>query len=716
MSEDRIDRRAALLAVALVLIPVVFNAVALLPELRPIPRINDESWHYVFIQRANAAISGGANPFDPWIPELECGFPYFTYYQHLPHLAVVALSRLTFGHVSLIEMFCVVRYLLLVGFPLTVYWSMRTMEFSIPASATGAAFSSLIAAPHVMGFEYESYLWNGWGLYTQLWAMHLLFIVTACFQRLLIRGVGVASAVVAFAILVVSHPFYAGIAVLMAIVLVAVDSLEATPWLNRIVRLRSGSFRLALAGATAALITAYFWIPFALGIANFRLVALPGMINRSAGPGPDAWVLTLRGQLLDNGRLPILVLLVALGIASAIVSRRRTTSRIAVATFLFWTVLYLLVPEVLGRISGQLPGGKRFIAPAQMSAIFLIGIAGEQIWSLASRFGRTSQPIVTGAVLVALMIPAVRERYGVYSVDAEKISRFSNLSEDTNWRDIVATLKSMPPGRTYFKLSEQRVAGLVTVSRVLLYDDIETLQSASGLSLNAGLQLMFDDQNPSDYDTFNIRYVIALPRFEIPPFLTLVKANSSFALYRADTTGYARFVKLEDVEISGRFRQAQESILREQQTWLMSDEPWRAVYRRWIARSLGLDRPSEEVKEFPSDAAVLDENVRAGRFVFHVDCKAPSNLVIKSTYNPNWRVTVDGRDQPMFAVSPYFLGVLVPAGKHEIVAEYRSTLLKKFLMALGVLVTGCVLIFRRRLDALTTLSAGTGLNQSLRSP
>jgi len=708
MSEDSIDRRASLLAVALVLIPVVFNAIALGPELRPIQRINDESWHYLFIQRASSALWAGANPLDPWMPELECGFPYFSYYQHLPHLAVVALSRLTLGHVSLIRMLCVVRYLLLVGFPLTVYWSMRTMEFSTLASATGAAFSSLIAAPRVMGFEYESYLWNGWGLYTQLWAMHLLFIVTACVQRLLMRGVGFASVAIAFAALVVSHLFYAGIAVLTALVLVAVDCLEEQGWTNRIARLRGGLARVVLAGATAALITAYFWIPFALGFASFRLVALPGMINRSAGSGPDAWVLTLRGQLLDNGRLPILVLLAALGIASAIVSRRRTTSRIAIATFLFWTVLYLLVPEVLGRISGQIPGGKRFVGPMQMAAILLIGVGGERIWLLASRLGRIWQPIAAGTVLVAMMVPAARERQSLYSANAEKISRFSNLNEDANWRDIVATLKSMPPGRTYFKLNDQRVAGLVMVSRVLLYDDIETLQSASGLSLNAGLQLLFDDRNQADYDAFNIRYVIALPRFEIPPFLTLVKSNSSFALYRADTTGYARFARVEDAEISGGFREAQLAILRAQQSWLMSDEPWRAVYRRWIAPSLGLDRPAAELAEFPGDAAVLDEKVSAGRLVFHVECGAPSNLVIKSTYHPNWSVTVDGREQPTFAVSPYFLGVLVPAGKHEIVAQYRSTVLKKSLMVLGVLVVGCVLIFRRRLEALTMPSGDAG--------
>ena len=40
-----------------------------------------------------------------------------------------------------------------------------------PFAAIGAAVSSLLATSTSYGFDYQSYLWRGFGMYTQLWAM-----------------------------------------------------------------------------------------------------------------------------------------------------------------------------------------------------------------------------------------------------------------------------------------------------------------------------------------------------------------------------------------------------------------------------------------------------------------------------------------------------------------------------------------------------------------
>src|ERR1700722_4498276 len=107
-------RIAALLLVAL---PILFNAIALAPELHAsVPGDNDEIFHYLFIERANQAISAGDNPSDHWLPELELGFPQFLYYQNLPHLTVVAVHRLLLERVSLLTVLNLIRYLLMVLF------------------------------------------------------------------------------------------------------------------------------------------------------------------------------------------------------------------------------------------------------------------------------------------------------------------------------------------------------------------------------------------------------------------------------------------------------------------------------------------------------------------------------------------------------------------------------------------------------------------------
>lgn len=220
MKSRSAERWTRLVPLSLVLAVVAFNAVALLPEVsEPVPSVNDDALHYLFIQRASAALSAGQNPLDFWVPQIDLGIPQFLYYQHLPHLVVVVLYWLLFKRVQLLTLFNLVRYVLLVGFPFTVYWSMRLMEFSPIAAAVAAAGASLLSADYHYGFEYESYVWYGFGMYTQLWAMHLSFLVLAFFWRLLTRADSYLSATLAFSALVLSHLFYAYMMAVMALVL-----------------------------------------------------------------------------------------------------------------------------------------------------------------------------------------------------------------------------------------------------------------------------------------------------------------------------------------------------------------------------------------------------------------------------------------------------------------------------------------------------------------
>jgi uncharacterized membrane protein len=203
------QRKQAAILYALVLGAVLFNAVAMFGELRAsLPSLNDDAVHYLLIQRASAALQSGENPFDHWLPEIELGFPEFFYYQHLPHLTVVLLHRLLLKPVSLLTLFNLVRYLLLVTFPLTVFWSMRRMDFPITAACIAAATSSFFSTWKGYGFEYGSYTWGGLGMYTQLWAMHLSFISLAFLYRVQEHGRGYVGAVVSCSALVLSHLIY----------------------------------------------------------------------------------------------------------------------------------------------------------------------------------------------------------------------------------------------------------------------------------------------------------------------------------------------------------------------------------------------------------------------------------------------------------------------------------------------------------------------------
>src|SRR6184192_4280991 len=74
----------------------------------------------------------------------------------------------------------------------------------------------------------------------------------------------------------------------------------------------------------------------------------------------------------------------------------------------------------------------------------------------------------------------------------------------------------------------------------------------------------------------------------------------------------------------------------------------------------------------------------AQRMEFRTDCPNDATVVLKTTFHPNWHVAIDGREADTFMVSPSFIGVAVPAGKHHLIAEYRTSTLKKVLLWVGV--------------------------------
>ena len=72
------DRWRNAILVAIVAVPMCFNAYALWPEVAErVPGINDDTFHYLMIESASRAIGRGENPLDSWGPEMDLGAPRF---------------------------------------------------------------------------------------------------------------------------------------------------------------------------------------------------------------------------------------------------------------------------------------------------------------------------------------------------------------------------------------------------------------------------------------------------------------------------------------------------------------------------------------------------------------------------------------------------------------------------------------------------------------
>jgi hypothetical protein len=688
----------------LVLVPIVFNAMTLWPEVSlPVPNVNDDAIHYLLIQRAGEALGRGENVFDHWLPEFELGFPMFFYYQHLPHLIVVALHRLLLQKFDLLTVFNAVRYFLLVVFPLTVYWSMRRLEFSQVAAAVAAACASLISANSRYGFEYQSYIWRGQGVYTQLWVMHLSFIVLANLHRLLDKGRGYAAAILSCSALLLSHLLYTYMMAITGVVLV-LNLVSRANW-------RALLARLAIVGGFTAVICSYMWLPY---ITQSAFFALSPYLERwkydSFGAHSILWWLA-NGDLFDFGRWPVLTALVALGVAAALMNLRRSRpALLAVSLFAVWVALYFGRPT-WGQILTILPLHDslllhRFKGSVDFMAILLMGLGGEWLWQQASVLGeRWRAPVVALAILL-LLVPALRERQNNYSFNTQWIERNRKaLAADADAGAILATLKEMPPGRVHAGL-RANWGKTLTYGDVKFYD-LLTLHRLmpvsppySSVSLNADLLWHFNDRNPAHYNLFNVKYLVAPRILPVASFLRPIKETSRYTLYRAETDGYADFVSVSARRSPG----SQSALFFQNLDWLQSAEPAAGRFLRFDyppkrGVSAAATQPASANGAPPcAGEKIGEENVLPGSFDLRTQCSAPSAVVLKTTYHPNWRVAVDGREVETFMISPSFIGFELPAGSHQIRAEYRAGPLKTPLLILGACALATVFVFNRHME------------------
>lgn len=688
--------REKLLSYSLIALAVAFNLVYLYPELGiGIPSLNDNAFHYLLVQTASDALANGENLVDHWSPTLELGFPQFLYYQHLPHIAVVLLDRLLLEQVGLLTLFNLTRYILLVALPLTVYWSMRRMGFAVIAAGFAAAAATLLSANHRYGLEYDSYVWRGFGMYTQVWAVHLSFITLACLHGLLEKGKGYLPAVLACSLLMLSHLLYAYMIGISAVVLFASG-------LNR-QNFRARSVRFALALGLTAVVTAYMWIPFMttkeyVGISEYLQV----WKYDSFGAG-DILRWLVEGDLLDHGRLPVFTLLLAVGVVAALLNRKQP-ARLALGLFVVWMALYFGRPT-WGSLADLLPLHEglfmhRFIGGVHLAAILLIGLGGEFLWRHLPRLvhaarrlpvlralPRYSGAIAAGLVLLALLAPALAERRDYYGLNEQWMERTETaLDADADARAVLDTLAQQPPGRTYAGLREgwgnEMKFGDLRFTDLLTFNQVPAVSPPyQGLSLNAELMWHFDDTNPAHYGLFNVKYVIAPAAQAMPDFLAVIKETPRYTLYRADTTGYATFAAVLDRRDAG----SQTDLFFANRDWFLGADPAARRFIRWDYPADSSGPVVATAQGCAGGGSTSEVRVLPGRLDLLVECPQASTLVLKLTYHPNWRVTVDGREQDAYMVSPSFIGVDVPAGLHHIGAEYRPQPLRLYLLLLGLL-------------------------------
>ncbi|WP_411281034.1 hypothetical protein [Gemmatimonas sp.] len=695
----------------LALVPLLIMAWQLLPEVTtPVPASNDLALHWQMVQGASRELAHWRNPLDFWMPQIELGYPQFLYYQNLPHLLVAGVHRLLFGIVELRTVFDGARYLLLVGLPLTVYWSMRRMEFSMRAAAISAAATTLFANRDGYGLEYDGQLWIGRGLFTQLWAEHLSLIAMAGLYRLMRTGRGYAGTIVALAALALSHFIWSYMLAMTGVMLCVLLSRRDT-W-------KANALRLGMVGGLAIAISAYMLVPFAMSSGSY-LAMFPG-INTPGFDGSRSLLSALQRLVIDEERWPILTLLAFTGGMAALLTRTRA-ARLALVGTVVWLLLYQFRPtEVnwLGRLfryDGHLV--YRFIGIADVFTLMLVGVGGEWIWRaiVDRRIGRVDEraasastaPARLGALLAAtalmllIMAPAWRDRAALFGRNGRAITATrAALAADPDLTTVLDTIAAQPGGRAYMGLANNggkqwRIGPLIRAYDVLKDRGQPAVAPLfQGLSLNADVVVSFRDRDPAQYDLLDVRYVALPSGAPVDRFMTPLARTPRYTVYRVATTGIATYGAVVERRAAG----SQLELLRGVEAWSKSAGPAGKQFIRWDFREPS--GPSVPTGGCPGGGRTVSERAEAGLIDLVVECQSPSSLILKTTYHPNWRVTVDGTPVPTYMVSPVYIGFDLPAGQHTIAARYTMATAKWLLLGMGLVALAGVLLVRDRLDAL----------------
>src|SRR5581483_6395717 len=138
----------------------------------------------------------------------------------------------------------------------SIHSSTRRLGFArLPAALAGLA-ASLLATNGLYGFDVGSYVWRGYGMYTQLWGMVLLPPTVAQGYVTLREGRGFFWTLLLLAATLMSHLVSGYIAGVSLVVVALLCGPRGALW-------RRGA-RLALLGALLALVLAYFLVPYLL--------------------------------------------------------------------------------------------------------------------------------------------------------------------------------------------------------------------------------------------------------------------------------------------------------------------------------------------------------------------------------------------------------------------------------------------------------------------
>lgn len=671
----------------LVLLAVLFNLWVLRAERLPVAYPNDSAVHLQMVTFAQHLFSTGQFPLDHWYPFLSLGSPSFVQYQSASAILTGALGQV----IGPQQAFSWTLYLLLSLWPLCIYWSGRLLGWNRWTSAATATISPLLFGVTGYGYEHQSYVAIGNGLWSQLWAMWTLPLAWGFSWRFVSQRRYLFFAVLTLALTIAFHFLTAYLAGLSLIVWVLLRPRDIIRRVGRAWLIGIGAI-LATLWVTLPLLVDSKWV----AVDEFQVGTF---WNDSYGARKIlGWLVT--GRLYDNGRFPIVTLLVGIGLIVCIVRfRKDERARAIVGVWVLSLLLYFGRPT-LGPVLNLLPGNgnllfQRYIMGVQLAGLFLAGIAVVSLARLAEIIARrissafvnrmSAKPLIVAIrapiailILVAALTPAWSEVASYDSASAAWIHFQQNADETqgVQLNELIAIAQARGGGRIYAGLPTNWGHGF-TVGEVPVYIYLtDSSVDAIGFTLRTSSlmsdpEAYFDEANLGDYSTFGVRYLL-LPEGHAPPVAAqFIKQSGPYLLWAVKSAGLIQVVDTESSIV------ANESNLGHQMaSFLDSDLPSQGIYptMAYAGQSAAAPTlPSGSLARGPAGTVLAEhDDLQEGRAVATVFARRTAVVLLKSSFDPGWSVTVDGEPAKTEMVAPALVGVTIAPGQHSVVFQFKG--------------------------------------------
>lgn len=673
--------------IGVVTLAVAWNLWHLKAELLGASYLDDSSVHEQMVRFATAQFEAGHLPLTSWFPYLGLGSPQFLHYQSLPAM-LTGILGIAIGPN---HAFRWTLYALLSLWPVSIYVSARLFGIGHWAAAASAALSPFLMSRVGIGYEQGAYIWDGYGLWTQLWASFTLPLAWGLSWRAIDRGRGYCAAIALVSVTIALHYETGYLAILQLLLFPIVANGPPLKRARRAAAVLGGSL-LAAAWVIVPVLAERPWA------ATNEILRGSALESGYGAPRLLSWLVW--GHLLDNGRLPVVTVFLGFGVVVALRQYTNNSGYRALLLALLGCLVLSFGRATFGSLIGVIPGSadlffRRFAMGVQLAALLLAGggaaWCGERTLRLVERLARQrawwslSTTLRTpwlraSAALVALIAVAAPAWLQLSSVDRGNAAGISaQHAADARYGKqldrLIEVIARSGGGRVYAGMPSNWGAnfrvGAVPVFKYLDNHDVDevgyTLRTAS---LMTDPEFYFDGLDPSDYALFAVHYLIVpAGRKPMVPARRIATAGD-YSLWATPVRGYVHIgtvvgtMAADRTDVGTRSIPLLSSGLAAGSAYLRVNwgEPGSAETPR---RGGALPPPPGEVVSERDDFAdgLVSATVRMRR---------AGVAVLSASFDPGWHVTVGGRLRDAEMVAPALVATRLAAGTHTVVFHYQG--------------------------------------------